>query len=343
MGKFAADVKRFLDNRRFSGAVVQRIAAINSAEELIEKSSGDEYPWLKWFVDSQKEYLKFLKKARFIPGRLLENERNAVSKAHEEAVNKITQNGKVELKNVVLPPPLPEKNAAAIYFSVIFDSLLPYLLEDENIDEALFYALMGISEEGLYEYGAVKLEKGDIVIDAGSNIGEFAALAGARGCKAYAFEPMPSIVDNYLSKTAEMNPGITVCQYALSDKAGELEFDEDLTNLGSSSSVMLRKNSPKVAVQAIDLDTFVHKSSLPRVDFIKADIEGAERYMLRGAKHVLKEFSPKIAICTYHLPDDPKVLRELILDANPNYVIEERWMKMYAHVPSTTVDSRYYI
>ena len=80
------------------------------------------------------------------------------------------------------------------------------------------------------------------------------------------------------------------------------------------------------------MDTFVEENKLPSVDFIKADIEGAERYMLMGAKRVLKEFAPKIAICTYHLPDDPKVLRELILDANPNYIIEEKFKKMYAYV-----------
>jgi len=54
--------------------------------------------------------------------------------------------------------------------------------------------------------------------------------------------------------------------------------------------------------------------------------------MLVGARQVLKEYAPKISICTYHLPDDPKVLRELILDANPNYIIEERFEKMYAYV-----------
>jgi len=52
--------------------------------------------------------------------------------------------------------------------------------------------------------------------------------------------------------------------------------------------------------------------------------------MLMGAKRVLREFAPKISICTYHLPDDPEVLRKLILEANPQYVIEERWKKMYA-------------
>ena len=71
---------------------------------------------------------------------------------------------------------------------------------------------------------------------------------------------------------------------------------------------------------------------IPRVDFIKADIEGSERHMLMGARRVLKEFAPKLSLCTYHLPDDPQVMREIILDANPRYRIEERWKKMYAWV-----------
>jgi hypothetical protein len=55
--------------------------------------------------------------------------------------------------------------------------------------------------------------------------------------------------------------------------------------------------------------------------------------MLRGAKRILKEFAPKLSICTYHLPDDPQVLRELILEANPRYHIVEKFSKMYAHIP----------
>ena len=81
------------------------------------------------------------------------------------------------------------------------------------------------------------------------------------------------------------------------------------------------------------MDAYVEKNNIPRVDFIKADIEGAERYMLRGSMKVLERFAPKLAICTYHLPDDPKVLRETILEANPNYVISEQFKKMYAYVP----------
>jgi FkbM family methyltransferase len=194
-------------------------------------------------------------------------------------------------------------------------------------------ALIQIAFEGPYEYKQVRLEKGDVVIDAGANIGEFSALAGVRGCTSYAFEPMQDIIDEYLSKTAEWNPNITICPYAISDKVDVLTFDVEPFNLVGATYVLPRTGAKKVQVQAIDLDTFVEQNNLPRVDFIKADIEGAERYMLMGARRVLKEFAPKIAICTYHLPDDPQVLRQLILDANPDYVIEERWKKMYAHVP----------
>jgi hypothetical protein len=91
--------------------------------------------------------------------------------------------------------------------------------------------------------------------------------------------------------------------------------------------------NPRLAVPAITLDSFVERNNIERVDFIKADIEGAERNMLWGARKILKEFAPKLSICTYHLHDDPQVLREIILEANPKYQIVEKFKKMYAHVP----------
>ena len=90
-----------------------------------------------------------------------------------------------------------------------------------------------------------------------------------------------------------------------------------------------------------DIQTFALKqetllidcAKLTRIDFIKADIEGAERNLLRGAQEILKTFAPKLALCAYHLPDDPKVLRDLILRANPDYVVTERFKKLYARIP----------
>jgi FkbM family methyltransferase len=89
----------------------------------------------------------------------------------------------------------------------------------------------------------------------------------------------------------------------------------------------------KAAQELITLDSFVERHDIKRVDFIKADIEGAERNMLRGAQRILREFAPKLSICTYHLPDDPEVIREIIMKANPKYKIVEKFSKMYAYIP----------
>ena len=84
-------------------------------------------------------------------------------------------------------------------------------------------------------------------------------------------------------------------------------------------------------VPTITVDKFVDDNNLKTVDFIKADIEGAERLMLDGARETLREFEPDLSLCYYHFIDDYKILTDLIKEANPNYVITRKWKKIYAH------------
>ena len=311
---------------RFSGKMTNDMKSIKKCLKSINTLSTPARTnfWMLWYENYLKELLKILRmNLLFIPKRYRSASRNALEK--------LIENDYLVFKDIKLP--FSNINfESSEFLTCIIESLFAYLLDnvDKNVLPSIFFSL---SQEGLYEYKLIQLEKDDIVIDAGANIGEFSALAGIKGCKVYAFEPMPNVIDTYLSKTAAWNPNITVYQYALSNKRGELFFSEHLNSAGGSSFVKTVNHSNHIKVKAVDLDTFAEENKLPRVDFIKADIEGAERYMLMGAKRVLKEFAPKLSICTYHLPDDPQVLRELILDANPNYVIEERWLKMYAHVP----------
>ena len=67
------------------------------------------------------------------------------------------------------------------------------------------------------------------------------------------------------------------------------------------------------------IDKIVADLGLPSVDFIKMDIEGSERYALRGAEQTLKKFHPRMAICTYHLPDDPKVIPAVVESVGAGY------------------------
>jgi FkbM family methyltransferase len=68
---------------------------------------------------------------------------------------------------------------------------------------------------------------------------------------------------------------------------------------GEGNSIVIDRNTNAYEkIKIITIDKFVEENNLERVDFIKADIEGAERDMLRGATNVLKTFAPKLAICT---------------------------------------------
>ena len=80
----------------------------------------------------------------------------------------------------------------------------------------------------------------------------------------------------------------------------------------------------------ISLDDFVVQKSLPTVNFIKADIEGYEADMLRGAINLLRNSKPKLIICTYHHENDPGEIEKIILSANPNYTIYKESGVIYA-------------
>jgi hypothetical protein len=80
-----------------------------------------------------------------------------------------------------------------------------------------------------------------------------------------------------------------------------------------------------VDVQKIPLTTIDHlvkELNLDRVDYIKMDIEGSEPRALEGAQETLKKFKPRISVTTYHEPDHPKLIPEIIKKARPDYTIE---------------------
>ena len=151
----------------------------------------------------------------------------------------------------------------------------------------------------------------------------------------YAFEPTPEL-GNIIERQSELNNGVIhLVPYAVSNVCDKTNFY--ITNVTQCNSLIehgsiLGEDAGVIAVDQITIDEFVKRNNISRVDFIKADIEGAERLMLEGAQETLKNFAPKLALCTYHLPDDKEVMTELILKANPAYKIEYKWKKLFAHV-----------
>jgi FkbM family methyltransferase len=197
-------------------------------------------------------------------------------------------------------------------------------LTDEFLPEGVY-----CYEDGDFD---IRVKKGDVVIDAGANIGDFAAYAALKGAVCYAFEPTKSIFEK-LQITAELNgANLIPVPKGLGEKKESMELF--VTNFSGGNSIVrdLNSNGKTETIEIISIDEFVRENNLPRVDFIKADIEGAERDMLKGARETLAKFAPKLAICTYHLPDDPQVLSAIIKEANPAYKIVQGRCKLYACV-----------
>jgi septum formation topological specificity factor MinE len=164
-----------------------------------------------------------------------------------------------------------------------------------------------ITTHGLtYFYNEIMVSKGDVVIDLGSAPGDFAALAAYYGAsKIYAFEPEENKKSD-LEKLSTMNDNI-------------IEVVRKYCNVKTD-----------ITMNTISLDDFFNQQGLDRIDFIKADIEGNEANMLRGAVEILKTSQPKLAICSYHLENDENELREIILSANEKYTIYKENGILYA-------------
>jgi len=189
-----------------------------------------------------------------------------------------------------------------------------------------------IEGEGPYFFDKVIVERGDVVIDAGANIGMFSAVAAALGGSVYAFEPLDYVRERFLELTAKLNKDIKIVPMALSNQSGIQKMKIDLRNIDGSSLIKLPKYYKEVDIYSISLDEWVKLNGIKKINFIKADIEGAERLMLEGASFILKEYAPKLSLCIYHFDDDKKILKEIILKANPKYKIFYNWKKLYAYV-----------
>ena len=81
-----------------------------------------------------------------------------------------------------------------------------------------------------------------------------------------------------------------------------------------------------VTVPVKPLDSIIEELDLERVDFIKMDIEGAERQALAGSAATIRRFQPRMAVCTYHMDDDPVAIPEAALSLHSDYHIHAKEM-----------------
>ena len=161
---------------------------------------------------------------------------------------------------------------------------------------------------------------GDIAIDGGAYDGATALAFSKLDAKVFAFEMDARNYQNCLARVGQ-NPNITIENFGLSDK----ESEDFYSSFGMTSQ---KKSSGNALGKFIDLDTYVARKNLPRVDYIKLDIEGAELDMLHGAAKTISRCKPKMAISAYHKWEDIWTLAAYIKSLRPDYEFAFRHYKI---------------
>jgi len=165
------------------------------------------------------------------------------------------------------------------------------------------------------------VQKGDVVLDCGAHVGVFTNKALQLGAgKVIAIEPDPVNVECFRRNfAAEIAAGrVVVVPQGVWSAPKTITLFFGLGNSGMNSMVA-RPGAGSIEVPVTTIDNIVQTLILPRVDYIKMDIEGAEREALAGAMETLKKFRPRLMLDSYHRPDDMQVLPVILRRAHPDY------------------------
>lgn len=170
-----------------------------------------------------------------------------------------------------------------------------------------------------FEYAGAK----EIFVDGGvydlGSVRGFLNWCGGNYERIYAFEPEKS---NYelCKEKAEQWKRVSLFNCGLLDRKGAVGFT---SGLGGASRIENKQQDfyPDYDIAVTDLDSVIKGN---RVTFIKMDIEGAEAKALLGARQIITEQKPKLAICVYHKPEDIIELPALVLGMRPDYQIAFR-------------------
>jgi FkbM family methyltransferase len=134
-------------------------------------------------------------------------------------------------------------------------------------------------------------------VDAGAYNGdtylELCSLADVR--LAYLFEPDVKNYKELVINSRAAERAVYCIPAGLSDKHEVLNFNSGEGEGGAIAS------EGKSHITVMSLDEFFQKQ---KVDFIKMDIEGAEKKALTGAANLINDSCPVIAVSLYHCPGD---------------------------------------
>lgn len=224
-----------------------------------------------------------------------------------------------------LPPPvlaqryIKNVTVKGIYFLVSFRRIKGKMYWEKRLG---LPSLFGFTIEQFYPHHwhfyqipETKIVPDDIVVDCGAAEGLFSLVAANICKKVYAIEPLPSFIKSMKLQFANMR-NVTIVPRALGEKEKYVYITESL--LASTISEKSPTSAEEIKVHMTTVDNLFYEKG-KKFTYLKADLEGYEMEMLKGAKKSIREYKPKIAITVYHHVYDCDEIKSYLHKLVPSY------------------------
>jgi FkbM family methyltransferase len=175
-----------------------------------------------------------------------------------------------------------------------------------------------------FDHDIIKINQNDVFVDIGAYNGD-TLLTFLDNYKEYkkiiCYELDPN---NYkeLAETSKNFPNIETRNNAVGLNHGE-KVAVNIQEERSVSSRISKKqeDTAQKLIEMVSLDEDIKE----KITFLKMDVEGAERDILRGASRHIKEEHPKLAVCIYHRNEDLWKIARIIDVLDDSYQLYIRY------------------
>lgn len=203
-----------------------------------------------------------------------------------------------------------DKKSKEVYVEVICNRIAPHLANkcfDQLKEENEYFST------GLFEI----IPEEEYIVDCGAYTGDslqqYMELFNNKIGRYYCLE-----LNNYIANICQRN----VAQYKNENiyliRAGVSDKNEtiQIADFGLRMSSTFSESSKTMQAKLVRLDDLLKGE---KVTYIKMDVEGEEYRALLGAKRIIQEQNPKLAISAYHFLSDLWEIPQLIHTINPKY------------------------
>jgi FkbM family methyltransferase len=166
----------------------------------------------------------------------------------------------------------------------------------------------------------------EIYVDAGAFVGDsverFIWAHSGLFSKIHSFEPgrrqfdaLEIRVRRLVEEWALDSGSISLVNAALGESDGSIRAVSASGRLTSFAAVQ-NPDTDGTNIDVVSLDRFLKGE---RITFLKADVEGMEMALLKGAQSTIRRHRPKISICVYHYPTDIPDIANYLAALVPEY------------------------